>query len=204
VRVPRAARPLLPVASAIFVATWALGGFYQAFGSTVTATDLGTRNTLVAAIVFASLMAPSAIGAPLSGRLMPAAAQRVGIVASFLAVAIILALLRLEVIALFIAAGAVAGAAQGATFAGRLRGLLANTTAAERAGLLSVVCAISYTGAAIPSLIAGQLARTFSLFEIALGYGGLAAAAYLITLAARRTGSARRYARLFPRMEEIR
>ena len=42
--------------------------------------------------------------------------------------------------------------------------------------------AISYSGAAIPAVIAGQLARTLSLFEIALGYGALAAIACLITL----------------------
>ena len=44
-RVPPAARRLLPVASATFVATWALGGF-QALGATVAADQLGTRNTL--------------------------------------------------------------------------------------------------------------------------------------------------------------
>jgi MFS family permease len=61
--VPAGARRFLPVATAIFVATRALGGFYQAFGPTVAADQLGTTNTLVAALVFASLMAPSAIGA---------------------------------------------------------------------------------------------------------------------------------------------
>jgi hypothetical protein len=65
-------------------------------------------------VIFASLMAPSAIGAPLSGRLTPAGAQRLGIVV----------------------------------------------------------------------FIAGQLARLVGLSEIAVGYGALAAAACLITLAA--------------------
>jgi hypothetical protein len=44
------------------------------------------------------------------------------------------------------------------------------------------VYAISYTGAAVPSLIAGQLARVLSLFDIALGYGALAALACVMTL----------------------
>jgi hypothetical protein len=46
------------------------------------------------------------------------------------------------------------------------------------------VYAISYCGAAIPALVVGQLARTLSLFDIALGYGALAGAARVITLAA--------------------
>src|SRR5205085_12609326 len=115
-RVPAGARQFLPVASAIFVATWALGGFYRAFGPTVAADQLGTRNTLVAAVVFASLMVPSAIGAPLSGRLSPAAAQRIGMGAFFVALVIILMSIRLGSIASFLIASIIAGAAQGATF----------------------------------------------------------------------------------------
>src|SRR3954449_6071505 len=90
VRVPAAARGLLPAASATFVATWALGGFYQAFGPSVAADQLGTTSTLIAAIIFASLMAPSAIGAPLAGLTAPAGALRTGIVVFFAAVVAIL------------------------------------------------------------------------------------------------------------------
>jgi MFS family permease len=185
-RVPPAARRFLPVASAIFVATWALGGFYQAFDPTVAADQLGTRNTLVAAVLFASLMVPSLVGAPLSGRLRPAGAQRVGMVAFLLALVAILASIRIGAIAPLLLASLVAGAAQGSTFTGSLRALLAETTPAERAGLLAVVYAISYSGAAIPAVIAGQLARTLSLFEISLGYGALAAFGCIVTLVAAR------------------
>src|SRR3954469_23319154 len=76
ISVPPAARRLLPAATATFVATWALGGFYQAFGPSVAADQRATTNRLTAAVVFASLMAPSAIGAPLAGRTPPAMAQR--------------------------------------------------------------------------------------------------------------------------------
>ncbi len=94
-RVPATARPLLPAASATFLATWALGGFYQAFGPSVAADQLGTTSTMVAAAVFASLAGPSAIGAVLAGRVTPATGQRLGMVAFFLAVGVILLSLRL-------------------------------------------------------------------------------------------------------------
>jgi MFS family permease len=186
VRVPAAARGLLPAASATFVATWALGGFYQAFGPSVAADQLGTTSTLIAAVVFASLMAPSAIGAPLAGRTTPAGAQRIGMVVFFGAVVAILLSLHAGAVVPFIIASAVAGAAQGTTFAGSMRALLAHATAAERAGVLSAIYLISYGGAAIPGLIAGQLSRSLNLFDIALGYGALAALACAITLVAAR------------------
>jgi predicted MFS family arabinose efflux permease len=186
VRVPAAARRLLPAASATFVATWALGGFYQAFGPSVAADQLGTTNTLIAAVIFASLMAPSAIGAPLAGRTTPAGAQRIGIFVFFAAVVAILLSLHAGAVVPFVIASAVAGAAQGTTFAGSMRALLAEATAAERAGVLSAIYLISYGGAAIPGVIAGQLSRTLSLFDIALGYGALAALACAFTLVAAR------------------
>jgi MFS family permease len=150
IRVRRSARRLLPSAAATFLATWALGGFYQALGPTVTAEQLGTHNALVAALV------------------------------------VILISLGAGIVATFIAASVVAGLAQGTTFAASMRALLANAGPADRAGILATIYLISYSGAAIPGLIAGQLARSVSLFDIALGYGGLAAVGCAITVLAAR------------------
>jgi hypothetical protein len=80
----------------------------------------------------------------------------------------------------------VAGLAQGATMTGSMRALLAHAGPADRAGLLAAVYLISYSGAAVPGLIAGQLSHTLSLFTIAIGYGVLAALACAITLTAAR------------------
>jgi sugar phosphate permease len=104
----------------------------------------------------------------------------------FGAVVVILIALHGGSVVPFIVASAVAGAAQGTTFAGSMRALLAESTAAERAGVLSAIYLISYGGAAIPGLIAGQLSRSLSLFDIALGYGALAALACAVTLVAAR------------------
>jgi MFS family permease len=182
VRIPAQARRLLPAAASTFLATWALGGFYQALGPSVAADQLHTSNALIAAAVFASLIAPSAIGAPLAGRVRAATAQRLGMVVFTAAVAVILASLHRGLVVPFLLASALAGMAQGATFAGSMRALLTGANAAERAGILSSIYLISYGGAAIPGLIAGQLSHTLSLFDVALGYGALAALACVVTL----------------------
>ena len=67
IRVPGNIRPLLLPASSTFIGVWAIGGFYQAFSSSMASDLLGTTNTIVAATVFASMMAPNAIGGALSG-----------------------------------------------------------------------------------------------------------------------------------------
>ena len=78
VHLPANARPLVPVAGAIFVGTWAMGAFYQAFSPSIVADQLHTRNAVVVALVFAAYMAPSVVGAPIGGRFSVPTAQRLG------------------------------------------------------------------------------------------------------------------------------
>jgi hypothetical protein len=65
------------------------------------------------------------------------------------------------------------GIAQGAAQTGGVRTLLAVTAPADRAGLLPTVFLINYGSAAVPSPIAGRLTGTFSMLQIAPGYGVL-------------------------------
>ncbi|QEC46421.1 MFS transporter [Baekduia soli] len=182
VRVPPAVRRLLPAAACVFVATWALGGFYQAFGPTITSDQLDTHNTLVLGALFAAFIAPSAAGALVSGRLAPAPTQRLGMGVFMAGVVLMLISLHLGRIAPFLVATMILGAMQGVTFSASTRSLLTHTAPADRAGVMSTIYIIAYTGTAVPALVAGQLTRAFSLFTILLGYGALTALALVVTL----------------------
>ncbi|MCE7003704.1 MFS transporter [Kibdelosporangium philippinense] len=186
VGVPARVRRLLPVAAAVFLSTWATGAFYQAFVPALVEEQLHTRSPLVLGLVFAAYMAPSALGAPLSGRFTPAAAQRIGMIAFLAGMIGIITAIATGALALFIAATIVAGASQGIAISAATRGLLHGSTLAERAPIFSVIYLICYSAAAFPSLIAGQLSHTFSLPQIALGYGGLALVATVFTVIAAR------------------
>lgn len=179
---PQADRRLYPVAACVFVATWALGGFYQAYGTSITSTQLGTQSTLMAAAVFSSYLLPCAIGGPFSARLSPAGAQRLGMAIFTLAVIGSLVSLKQSMTVPFLLTSALAGAAQGAAVTGSIRSLLQDITAKERAGVLSLIYATSYAGAAVPSFIAGQLSRFMGLFQIALCYGALAVVSCCLVL----------------------
>ncbi|WP_196806189.1 MFS transporter [Rhodococcus sp. 114MFTsu3.1] len=182
VSIPASVRPLLPGAVAVFGSTWALGGFYQAFSPTIAARDLGSSNTLVAAAVFASFMAPYALGGPLTARLPPSVAQRAGIVVFAVAVAGVASSLLAGSTVGVMSFGLIAGAAQGVTFTGSVRLLLAGTMVGERAGLMSAVYLFSYCGAAVPSLVSGRMSSTVGLPLVALGYAAFAALAAVITV----------------------
>lgn len=179
---PQADKRLFPIAAVTFVSTWAMGAFYQAFGPSIAVDQLGTHSTLMIGILFSSYLLPSAIGGPLTAKLTPANAQRIGMVIYTLAVTGIIISLKLSSITMFLLSSAFAGAAQGAVLTGSIRSLLADIKLKERAGILSLIYAISYTGAAIPSFIAGRLSHYMDLFHISLFYGVLAVSACLITL----------------------
>lgn len=180
--IPQKIRYLLPAASCTFVGTWAIGGFYQAFSSSMAVELLGTTNTVVAAAVFACMMAPNIIGGSLIGHLKPDVAQRIGMSAFFLCIVVILFSLNVGAVILFLITTIFAALAWGAAFTGSMRGLLDKTSQKDRAEVLSAIFLISYGGAAVPNLIVGILPSSFSLFEIAVGYGLLVAVTCLITL----------------------
>ena len=174
VRVPVRVTHLLPVAAAVFLATWATGAFYQAFVPALVEDQLHTNSSLVLGLVFAAYMGPSALGAPLGGRFSPATAQRIGMIAFLTGWTGLITAITTGTLALFIAATIMAGAGQGIAISAATRGLLDGSTVADRAPTFSVIYLICYSAATFPSLISGQLSNTFSVPQIALGYGGLA------------------------------
>jgi MFS family permease len=186
VYVPARVRSLLPVAAAVFLATWATGTFYQASVPALVEDQLHTRSPLVLGLVFAAYMGSSVLGAPLGGRFTPAAAQRLGMIGFLAGMIGIITAIATGTLALFIAATIVAGASQGIAISAATRGLLHGSTLADRAPIFSAIYLLTYSSAAIPALIAGQLSNTFSLPQIALGYGALALIATLFTLIAAR------------------
>jgi MFS family permease len=182
IHVPAPARHLLPVAAAVLLATWAAGAFYQAFVPALVEDQLHTSSPLVIGLVFTAYMGSSAVGAPLGGRFTLAAAQRVGMIAFLAGMVGVVTAIATGTLVLFIAATVVAGASQGVAISTTTRGLLYGTSPADRAPVFSVVYLLSYSGATIPALIAGRLTDTFSLPQIALGYGALALVATVFTV----------------------
>ncbi|MEV0186077.1 MFS transporter [Streptomyces sp. NPDC050625] len=182
VGVPARVKRVLPVAAAVFLATWAAGAFYQAFVPALVEDQLHTHSTLILGVAFAAYMGPSVLGAPFGGRFTPARAQRLGMIGFLAGMIGVITAITTGILALFIAATVVAGAGQGIAISAATRGLLHGSTLADRAPTFSVIYLLSYSGATIPALIAGQLTHTFSLPQISLGYGGLALVSTLFTV----------------------
>ncbi|WP_409419983.1 MFS transporter [Pseudaeromonas sp. ZJS20] len=189
---PARAKQAFPLAACTFVCTWALGGFFQAFGPAMTREQLHSHSAVAAALVFASIMAPSSIGASLAGRMTPSRAQFAGMLSFTLFVGGILFSLHLGLLSSFLVASILAGIAQGLVLTGSIGTLVGGLLPEERANVFSVIYATSYVGAAVPTLIAGHFSEQFSLLQVACGYGVLALGGALTLLTAKVRPSRRR------------
>ena len=188
---PAHIRPLLPRATAVLLATWATGAFYQAFVPALVQNQLHSDNSLTVGLAFAAYMGSSALGAPLSGRFSPGKAQRIAMVTLLTGWAGIVTAIDAGLLPFFFAATVVAGASQGVAISATTQGLLRGVNPSERAPILTVIYLLSYTSATVPSLIAARLSTTTSLSRIAWGYAGLTLLATVATFAADTYSSAR-------------
>jgi len=175
--VPHGAGRLLFTTGAAACATWSLGGFFQAFGPSVTAEYLGTDGAFIAALVFGSVMILNPVGGPIAARMSTKAGVRTGMTVFVIALSALIVSLATGSIGTFLTAALVIGVAQGIASTAAMRALVAGLTPADRAGALAAVYLVSYAGSAIPVFIAGQLAHVVPLLGIAVGYGVLGTAA---------------------------
>jgi MFS family permease len=186
--VPARVRHLLPVAAAVFLATWATGAFYQAFAPALVEDQLHTHSPLILGLVFAAYMTPSVLGAPIGSRLTSAVAQRVGMITFLAGMIGIITAIAAGTLVLFVIPTIVAGAGQGIAISAATRGLLPGSSLTDRAPIFSAIYLLCYSGATFPTSSPANF-QTPSRYR----YGVLALVATLFTVLSarnRRPGTA--------------
>lgn len=192
VHLPAGRAPTVVAISGGLVATWSLSGFFQAFSPAVTVDRLGSTSALLAAVVFASIVVLSPLGGALGARLDAVRALAVGMVVFGGAAVGVVVAVHASTTAPLLVAALVGGVALGAVGGAGMRLMLADAEPEQRAGIIATVYLISYSGAAVPGLVGGQLSRSWDVPRLATGYGALVLVAVAIGLIAlavsRRTG----------------
>ncbi|OTN76376.1 hypothetical protein A5886_001453 [Enterococcus sp. 8G7_MSG3316] len=170
IKIPIEARKYLPSAIGIFAGTWAIGGYFQAFSSTIGVTVFHMNSPIISAIILASFMAPNLLGSSLSGRLNQIRGENIGILIFMLCIMMMYISFLVKLFPLFLIASIVAGIAQGIAYSSAMQALLIKSREEEKAGVLSVIYFISYGGAALPSFILGRFSNHLDFYQISLTY----------------------------------
>ncbi|VVO21704.1 MFS transporter [Pseudomonas fluorescens] len=180
--VPIQARSTLWRVLPLNIATWALGGFYASLAPSLVRTATGSDSNLIggatvavltltgASMIFTLRNRPAARALLLGGTLLPAG------------VVLILLGAHGASLPLFFLGTLVAGCGFGAGFLGAVRSLVPLALPHERAGLMSAYYVLSYLAFCLPSLLAGNLTRTFGLVATTDGYGAVLIVLSLVAL----------------------
>ncbi|MDY7534600.1 MFS transporter [Pseudomonas sp. Bout1] len=171
--VPPQARRALWISLPVDVAVWAMGGFYLSLAPSLVRAATGSTSNLIGGGLVAVLTLSGAVMI-FSLRNRPAdKVLRLGAMLLAVGVALILTAVHSASLPLFFIATLIAGGGFGSGFLGALRSVLPLALPHERAGLMSAFYVLSYLAFCVPSLLAGNLTRTFGLIATTDGYGAV-------------------------------
>lgn len=168
--IAKEARPFFPAAFCIFVGTWVMGGYFQAFSSTIASHIFHDNSTLLSGIILSVFMVPNFIGARLSSQFSSYKGKKYGMLSFAICIALMYLSFNFENLALFFIVSMIAGVSQGVCYTAAMQELQSKASEAEKTELMSVIYFSSYGGAAVPNFIASKLASQVSFFTITLGY----------------------------------
>ncbi|MGY3173235.1 MFS family permease [Pseudomonas sp. TE12234] len=169
--VPVQARSTLCRVLPLNTATWALGGFYASLAPSLVRTATGSTSNLIGGATVAVLTLTGASMIFILRNRPAGNALQLGAGCLATGVALILLGAHDASLPLFFLGTLVAGCGFGAGFLGALRSVVPLALPHERAGLMSAYYVLSYLAFCLPSLLAGNLARTFGLVMTTDGYG---------------------------------
>ncbi|WP_122765363.1 MFS transporter [Pseudomonas viridiflava] len=171
--VPPQARRALWLSLPVDVAVWAMGGFYLSLAPSLVRAATGSTSNLIGGGLVAVLTLSGAL-VIFNLRNRPASkVLRLGAALLAVGVALILTAVHSASLPLFFIATLIAGSGFGAGFLGALRSVVPLAFPHERAGLMSAFYVLSYLAFCLPSLLAGNLIRSFGLIATTDGYGAV-------------------------------
>ena len=171
--VPAQARRALWLSLPVDIAVWAMSGFYLSLAPSLVRAATGSTSNLIGGGLVAVLTLSGAVMI-FSLRNRPAdKVLRLGAGLLAVGVTLILGAVHSANLSLFFFATLVAGSGFGAGFLGALRSVVPLALPHERAGLMSAFYVLSYLAFCLPTLLAGNLTRSFGLIATTYGYGGV-------------------------------
>jgi MFS family permease len=172
--VPAQVRTAMLVASAVFIAGWALAGFYASLGPALIKNVFGLPASLVGGLALA-VFSGSGVAAIVGLRSRSARELSwVGSAGLLLGMALLLISLHVHSVMCFFYGVALAGAGFGAGFQGGIRLVVTKALPHELAGVLSVAFVCCYLGMGVPAILAGcAVANGFEIVMTAQVFGSL-------------------------------
>lgn len=171
VAVAPSARRAFVLVLAIDVAVWALGGFFLSLGPTLARQVTGVQSPVVGGLLLATLTLSGALGSLTLRNLAARRLMRIGAVALFVGLGLVLLAVAKGSAWLIFAGTALAGLGFGVGFLAALRTVMPTVGPEQRATLMAAFLVLSYCAFSLPALAAGFAVGRFGLTATAEVYG---------------------------------
>jgi len=173
-KLPRATREPLLLALPVLVAVWALAGFYGAMSPLLVHSMLGSSTPLLGGLGMFVMATFGGLSVLALQHRQPKDIMNFGIASLLVGVAIVVAALPYDSLAVFLLGTGIAGIGFGAAFQGAIRTIVPFAAPHERAGVLSIIYIISYIALGAPVVMAGwMVARYGNILETAEIFGAV-------------------------------
>lgn len=163
-------RTFLLSSSLVFLSSWAMGGYFQAYSSSISNQIYKLNSPLLSAIFLISYMIPNAVGSHLSSKMSKNVSIIIGMVGYILSVSILVVSLHFSLLILTIISIICAGTFQGAAYRPAMQNVLEGALDYEKVKTISYIYVLSYAGAGIPSFISGRMSQNITFLNITMGY----------------------------------
>lgn len=153
---PVVRQPLLLVAPAL-VAIWALVGFYASLGPALVRQVIGSESLLCGGLALFIMAASGSLAVLLLQSVTARLMMLLGVGSLLVGVGLTLLAISWTSAAVFFVGATLAGIGFGASFQGALRTVMPLVAPRERAGVLSIIYALSYLALGVPAVLAGAM-----------------------------------------------
>lgn len=170
--------------SLVFISSWAMGGYFQAYSSSISNQIYKLNSPLLSAIFLISYMVPNAIGSHLSSKMSKNFSIIIGMAGYIISVALLVLSLYFSILILTVLSIIFAGTFQGIAYRRAMQNIMDFASENEKVKSISYIYVLSYAGAGIPSFISGKMSQYMTFLNITIGYLFLVAVLGLMAITA--------------------
>jgi len=170
VALPAEVRGIFVAVLGCLLASWALGGLYLGMGASIVRSVFDIQAAVVGGVAIAVVTGIGALTGILTQRQDALRVMLTGGAALIVGPLLMVLSVTADLPWLFFVSSVVGGVGFGAGFQGGLRMIVAESPAADRAGVLSSVYLVCYLSFGVPCLVAGLLTPSLGLTTVIVGY----------------------------------
>ena len=187
--VPKGSTILFVVICLVFGASWNIGNFYQSYTPAVVLEYFHSDSTVASSVVLASIMAPSILAGPLTLRIQPMVAIKIGVIMLASSAVVLLICMHYGSLPIFIVATCFASFSLGTCLTNSMRVMLLSVEDVQTSFIIASVNLVAYVETGLVSFVSSMFVNQTSPLAVFAFTGAICLVAALAVFTVNPAGS---------------